>query len=44
MQRDIQVRRNIELVFGFGPDDVEEGNEGEEEVRLTNHLRAAGLI
>jgi len=42
MQRDIQVRRNIELVFGFTEDEV--GNATEEEARLANHLRAAGLI
>jgi len=42
MQRDVQVRRNIELVFGFAEDEAE--NATEEEVRLANHLRAAGLI
>jgi len=42
MQRDVQVRRNIELVFGFTEDEV--GNATEDEARLATHLRAAGLI
>jgi len=42
IQRDIQVRRNIELVFGFGQDEAEDATE--EEARLASHLRAAGLI
>jgi len=39
--RDIRVRRNLELVFGVGEEE-EEPTDGEE--RLTEHLRAAGLI
>ncbi|KII85239.1 hypothetical protein PLICRDRAFT_178976 [Plicaturopsis crispa FD-325 SS-3] len=54
IERDIAVRRNIEAVFGFGgPTEEEEeemqrhvstGTTPEDEARLTNDLRAAGLL
>jgi len=45
--REVQVRRNIEAIFGIGDDrelDPAVDSQIEAEVRLTRHLRAAGLL
>jgi hypothetical protein len=47
LAREVQVRRNIEALFGFADDRELEASadpQVEAEVRLARHLRAAGLI
>jgi len=47
LAREVQVRRNIEAIFGFGDDqelEADPDSQTEAEVRLARHLRAAGLI
>lgn len=47
LAREVQVRRNIESIFGLTEDRELEGAtdpQVEAEVRLARHLRAAGLI
>ncbi|KAF9651437.1 hypothetical protein BDM02DRAFT_735818 [Thelephora ganbajun] len=47
LAREVQVRRNIESIFGFGEDrelETAVDPQAEAEIRLARHLRAAGLI
>jgi hypothetical protein len=45
LAREVQVRRNLESIFGIGADvDAEMDSQMEAEVRLARHLRAAGLL
>ena len=47
LAREVQVRRNIESLFGFTDDrEIETPTDPqvEAEIRLARHLRAAGLI
>ena len=45
--REVEVRRNIESIFGVGNDRELEASldpQAEAEIRLARHLRAAGLM
>jgi hypothetical protein len=47
LAREVQVRRNIEAIFGIGDDrelETAVDPQIEAEVRLARHLRAAGLL
>jgi hypothetical protein len=47
IERDVEVRRNLELVFGFAADGEEDPRPGAvvvEDATLADRLRAAGFI
>ena len=45
LAREVQVRRNLESIFGIGAElETEVDSHMEAEVRLARHLRAAGLL
>ena len=45
LAREVQVRRNLESIFGIGDEpETAIDSQMEAEVRLARHLRAAGLL